>query len=458
MYKALVHRKKIRNKISLVLIFMILFSLSSCTIRKDETSEGKEGASAFEAEEKNAQVPDESTRKENDESDYEKWSADLKQLEEDITWYNAAPFERYGKDAFYQLYREIEAGLPSMTNSEREYKLRELIYSIGDGHIDMWTDKENAHGLPLMIDELKDGFYVINATVPYKSLVGQKIESINGVDVNEIVSKLERISNSENEYWRRSQAIEKLHYSYFYRLLGIEGDNPEIILVNETPVKCFDMLPLSAVFQWVKPFQLAEMPNGFIKEMIIYEAPYYYEFLEGDKVLRIVFSSCYHEDESYSLTDFGKDVLKDALLKKPEVLIIDLRDNGGGRASQLYAALPERFFKQTGFEKNPKFFVAIDEGTFSAGVLTAHVLKERFGATLIGTPTGGSPYTTGVTDTANKVLRNSGIQFRVSSEKVGKKMIENPTEHPDVLIEKTSADLNAGLDPVIEYAKSFVWK
>ncbi len=389
------------------------------------------------------------------EAEDQKWRDDLEQLKHDITWYNTAPFERYGEEAFNNLYDDIYQDIPYLSDNEIEYKFRELIYSIGDGHIDIWTENESDYSLPIMIDELDDGYYVVNVTKGYEGLMGEKVETINGHKIEDLIDKLEKISNSENKYWQRAGAIDKLHQAYFYNLLEIQEGRNKKIKINDKEVKFINMFFSLGSLEWVKPLELGSMPNSIVKEDAIYNTPYSYSFSEDGKILRINFSSCYYEYDDYSLVEFGKDIYSEAEIYKPEVLLIDLRDNGGGRASQLYAAISEKFFKEFGFINSPKFYVAINEGTFSAGVLTAHVLKDKFGATLIGTPTGGSPYTTGVTDTANKVLKNTGINFRVSSAKVGKKMIEHPSELPDVMIKRTFDDLKNDRDPILDYINSF---
>lgn len=448
-----------------VATIVVALSLTACEIRKvsteeEETGKQQEQSKETPTEQTDAEEDDSATGQENSDDssqsslDSAMWQEDLEQLKNDITWYNTSPFQRYGEEAFYSLYQEIYNEIPNLNDEQREYRFRELIYSIGDGHIDMWTEHESDLGLPIMIDELKDGFYIVNAIKQYKHLIGERVETINGMPIDELVAKLEKISNSENQYWQRNQAIEKLHYAYFYKLLGIQNSDESVLTVNDKKIAFFDMIVGYFVMEWELPLKVGAIPNGIIKDATIFERPYHHEFLEDGRVLVITFSSCYYELEDYPLTQFGEDVLAEALEKKPEVLLIDLRDNGGGRASQLYAAFSERFFTETGFLNNPNFFVATDSGTFSAGVLTAHVLRGKFGATLIGTPTGGSPYTTGVTDTANKVLKNTGISFRVSAEKIGKKMIQHPSELPDYVIEKSSSDLQAGLDPVIEFVKA----
>ncbi len=386
----------------------------------------------------------------------QKWLDDLEQLKHDITWYNTSPFERYGEEAFNKLYDEIYQEIPNLTDNEREYRFRELVYSIGDGHIDIWRDEESDYSLPIMIDELYDGFYVVNALDHYEGMIGEKVETINGQKIEDLIKKLEKISNSENEYWQRAGAIDKIHHKFFYELLDIERSDGKV-LINDKNLDFIDAGSDDLYFSWYRDLDICYLPNSSVSAFYTYFSPYEYGFLEKEfvveagEVLYLRFSSCYYEDETYPLTDFAEDLLNDALKHEPRVLIVDLRNNGGGNSSQIYAALTDKFFEQTSFVDNGNIFVVTNNNTFSAGAITAHVLKDKFGATIIGTPTGGSPFTTGVTDTANKVLKNTGINFRVSSAKVGKKMIANSSEIPDYIVRRTHEDIVNYNDPVLEY-------
>ncbi len=387
--------------------------------------------------------------------DAKKWREDLEQLKHDITWYNSSPFERYGEEKFNTLYNELYEQIPNLSDNEIEYKIRELVYSIGDGHIDIWQDEEGDYSLPIMIDELYDGFYVVNALDSYGDWIGTKVESINGEKIEVLVEKLEKISNSENQYWQRAGAIDKLHHKYFYKLLGLQLEN-DAILINDEELEFIDVNN-DEFYSWYRELDVSYMPNATVGQFYTYFFPYEYGFVGGShaiedgEVLYFRFSTCYYEDEEYPLIDFAEDLLNDALENKSKLLIVDLRNNGGGNSSQIYSVLTDRFFEQTPFVKNGNIFVLTNSQTFSAGAITAHVLKDKFGATIIGTPTGGSPFTTGVTDTANKVLKNTGINFRVSSAKVSKKMIENPSEIPDLEVKGTSEDVKNNVDPVFEY-------
>lgn len=380
----------------------------------------------------------------------ENWRADLEQLKHDLKWYNSAPFEKIGEENFNLMCEKIYNEIPELNDYELEYRFRELICSIGDGHIDMWSDKEFEKSLPLMIDELSDGYYVINAVNGNEKWIGEKINTINDLPIETVVEKFEKISNSESDNWKRAGAIDKLHDPHYYKLAGIQNkDNEDIIKINGEDVKAFNLfLNLNG---WEKNFYIPNLSNFFIWSSVCSESPYDFVWLEDNNLLLIRFSSCEKEYEDYGLVDFGKDVKKEIIVKKPKALLLDLRGNGGGSSAALFTAFSEHFFKEYGFVDNPNFFIATDNQTFSAGVTTTKFVKEKWGATHIGEATGGSPYTTNVSETANKVLEHSGLNFRISSDRISDEMIANPTEIPDVEIKRTIDDILNDRDPVLEY-------
>ncbi len=191
----------LKKVIVLFFIFSSLFILNACQIsRVDDTNDGKLNESDSVTENSDESIDEAIALEESSDLvnlDAKKWREDLEQLKHDITWYNTSPFERYGEEKFNKLYDEIYQQIPNLTNNEIEFKFRELVYSIGDGHIDIWRDEESDYSLPIMIDECYDGYFVVNALDGYDDWIGQKVETINGQRIEDLVKKLEKISNSE---------------------------------------------------------------------------------------------------------------------------------------------------------------------------------------------------------------------------------------------------------------------
>lgn len=430
---------------SLILTLTLLLGLAACEKGLAGPATGEEASG-----ESKAPKTGQDDNSEEGKEDVKIWLEDLEQLKKDLEWYNADPFKRYGKEKFYEDYEALKAALPEMkTREEREFSLRKLVYSIGDGHIDIWADRDRFEYLPIMINKLGDGnYYIVNVTKNLSQSFAKKVSRINGYTIEEIVAKFGEISNSESENWRLANAIDKLHFKNFYVLSGLAKEEDESINIDGVD---YSFYPFISQDSWFKPLDINNLTNFAVWNEYVDSKPYDLKWYDGKRVVVIEFSDCTKEYDDYPLYDWGLDVRKEVAEKRPEVLVLDLRSNGGGSPSALYTALPEDFFRKEGFINNPKFFIITNRQTFSAGATTTHYVKKNWGATHIGTGTGGSAFTTNVSSTAEKELKNTGLKFRISSDSVSKKAIDFPSEEPSLVIEQFIVDVEDERDVVLDY-------
>ncbi|MCK8058836.1 MULTISPECIES: hypothetical protein [unclassified Fusibacter] len=389
----------------------------------------------------------------------EQWIEDLDQFKHDLEWYSTGPYQKIGKETFEEMFNQLRADIPSLTDSQREWRFRELVYSIGDGHIDMWNPEQSSENLPILINEFEDGYFIVNALSDYAELIGEKVISINGVEIEEIVKNFEKISNKESIYWMRSGAIDKLHHAYFYKLFDYTDTLEELTVTTgsgDTALPSMSYIKIANPDHWDTQYTIGNLTNYSLWGTYTSNRPYKEEWFADNKVLVVRFSSCSDEDPNLPLTEFGQIVSENIDKYDPEYVLFDLRDNGGGYPSQLYQAFSESFFRKHDLIDSGRLFVATNRQTFSAGGMTTHFMVKTFGAIHIGQPTGGSPFTTVVSSTAAKELKNSGLGFRVSSEKISTKMIETPSVIPAVEVIPKSDDLLNGIDPVVNYVIELV--
>jgi C-terminal processing protease CtpA/Prc len=146
------------------------------------------------------------------------------------------------------------------------------------------------------------------------------------------------------------------------------------------------------------------------------------------------------------------------------VLIVDLRNNGGGD-SRLGEALLDHFVDKPYRSAAAKEWRASDEyrsfmrkglgrGTFSSAMETADAIKAYHLAPLLGEETGGLPNAFGELYTFR--LPRTGLVASVSSARYVRASGDT-TDHgpvrPDVVIHRTAEDLRLGRDPVLEQAR-----
>jgi carboxyl-terminal processing protease len=164
-----------------------------------------------------------------------------------------------------------------------------------------------------------------------------------------------------------------------------------------------------------------------------------------------------------------RNALEELLAQNPKGLILDLRYNGGGYLDQGIAVasefLPadisvvfERYSDGTmkenkstglGLATDIPMVVLVNEGSASAAEIVAGALQDLDRAKLVGITTYGK----GSVQSVNP-LSNEGSVAITSAEWLtpNKRLIQGIGLIPDVYIELTQADFDAGLDPQLDAA------
>lgn len=430
------------------------------TKAKDENSKTKENEEKTEKKKEKDKDKKEKTQKKHKENNEilggldegkQNWYKDILQFEKDINWYNVSPFEKLGEENFYKAYNELISKLKDYSIKKIEWEFRKLVFSLGDGHIDIWRVGENDSTLPIMIGKLEEGYFIVNAKKEYAHLIGERVDTIEGKKIEELISLFREVSNSENKYWNHTQAIDKLHFFYFYELAEIIDEGKSFLMVNSHEIPKIETYANLDENNWVNGIKLYNTPNSVISYSAKQKKPYSYSLDANNKIMKVVFSSAQAEIKEQGIIQFGEEVKKQMLKHRPQILIFDLRGNTGGSSASFTTGFPAKFFVETGFDNGRNLYIATDNGTFSAGAVTVRMLKQNYQAEQIGEETGGSAFTTNVSKTAQKTLENSGLNFRISSAKISKKMINNPTELPDTVIIRSKTDLLEKLDPIMEF-------
>jgi tricorn protease len=166
------------------------------------------------------------------------------------------------------------------------------------------------------------------------------------------------------------------------------------------------------------------------------------------------------EMDPAALARFRRELLTEADGK--EALVLDVRNNGGGRIhDELFALLAPRVHSyetpRGGLRMTQPFgavsrpmILLINGGSFSDAEIFPNGFRALGLGKLVGVPTGG-----GVIGTRDEVLLDNQTRFRVPEtgwETVEGRNLENWGVPPDFLVEITPADFLAGRDPQLERA------
>lgn len=398
---------------------------------------------------------------------------------------------------FDSLYQQINK---PMTELEFIKLLTPAVAIIQDGHNYVLPSKATVDSVrnykylfPFEIKCIADRFYITqDLSTSDASLTGLEITAINGVQSNDILQKL--ISNlrrdgNNNQY--AYDAINKHFRFYFHIYFGCSKDYLITYRTKSNEVGAYKIMGSSLpAIQKVKLEQYHQSENISSSGM-------------GLTVIDTLHTAV------LSITTFSPGIsnhrFKHEIVNYFEVItsndihhfIIDLRDNGGGNPNLVKFVLQHFFdqpFKQAGecrivnntdrylFSERTKskwypwygigafkpkknnfsgnLYVLVNEGTYSAGVICASVLRNNNRAVFVGTETGGNPIImAGYLIKTAWELPNTKIQvgpgnlctiYGDLSLNKGNGLI------PDYIIEPTIDDILSGADIQLNYTLQLI--
>lgn len=135
--------------------------------------------------------------------------------------------------------------------------------------------------------------------------------------------------------------------------------------------------------------------------------------------------------------------------QRPDKLVIDLRQNGGGDYFVGLASMVNRVRNHPEINRKGHLFVLIGPFTFSAAMSNAAHFRQKTAATLVGLPIGEKPNSYQELKTIRLPNSHLTLCYSVRFYKfvdTGENMIR-----PDREIETTWADFKAGRDPVLQW-------
>lgn len=131
-----------------------------------------------------------------------------------------------------------------------------------------------------------------------------------------------------------------------------------------------------------------------------------------------------------------------------EVLIVDLRDNGGGN-SMVFNPFVKETKKRDWINQKENLYVILGRRTFSSAVLNSMELKKNINATLIGEPTAGKPNHYG--EVKSLYLANVDLSVYYFSNYFKRSSVEVDAIYPDIQVNTTAGNFFDGKDDVLEY-------
>lgn len=361
------------------------------------------------------------------------------------------PFSVISEAEFDAQADDIAARLDGMTGAQFYYELRALVASIGDAHTTIdYADSWYAHllALPFAVTPAQGRWYAAILPGEHASMLGWEVTAISGMPIGEVFERAKSIISHENDVWAAQQFSNTVNFLDALQFLGVaSADDTGVTLTlceddASEPVELF--LPALSEAE-IMAADLARLtprsapltaPSGYYRAMA----------LDGGAFF-IQYNTC-QEAPDLPMADFASAVGELLRAGDYSKLILDLRYNTGGNSAVIEPLIAElHAFLQ---DHETPVYALIGEATFSSGIIGALDIRKHLGATLVGSPTGGS--VNGYGELKSFILPNSPMTVFYSTKYFNLVPgYEGSSLVPDIAVEATIDDRIAGRDAVVDY-------
>ena len=339
----------------------------------------------------------------------------------------------------------LDSDVPSVVAVE----LMRIIALLGarNGHTaihPLGEHRSTLHAFPLWLYEFDDGVFVVDAE--QSDLVGTELIAVEGVDVDEILAAVTPLIAYDNEWTIHARRPTFVVHASVLHGLG---------LVNESAQATFRMRARngSVVDATLDAIATGDLLSRFGGDRGLGRPGPAYLRRRRDWHWAEVAADGHAVHVGYNVTrgdvtDFALEVEALAGSSRVAVVILDLRQNGGGD-NRTYRPLLESL-ERLGSEK--RLAVLTSRLTFSAAMQLIVELEQDTQAVFVGEPTGGSPNQYG--DATKVELPNSGLNAFVATVawKTAGEFDDRVTRMPDIPVRQNSTAFFAGNDPVLDAA------
>lgn len=375
------------------------------------------------------------------------WQSDLAFLKDHAPLFHKDLFNKMSRSEYESYISALNTEIPSLTSNQIYARLMKLVTMFGDGHTVMQAS--TAEFYPVRFHIFSDGIFIIDAD--NKSLIGKKLESIEGINVKELYEKLIPYVARDNEWQVKTMMPLYMVNARLLNGIGVADSDKEISieLTDKSGNKISETFsPVShSDFRKYMPYSYAGIsdPPLYLQNT---DKNYWFEYLPESKTLYFKYNVVL-SDNNESVSKFIKRMSGVVEQNEIEKFIIDVRNNGGGNNFTSVGFI-DYISNNPDINQRGKLFLLIDRKTFSAASFFTSGIENMTEAIIVGEPTGATPNHYG--DAAALTLPNSGLTVRLSTI-----LWQNSfpwdsrvSTVPDIMVELSSDDYFNGKDPVLE--------
>lgn len=353
--------------------------------------------------------------------------------------------------------KNLKSKISQYSDERMLVELERLMCYMQDGHSYILPVARNINTfyMPIQFYIFSDGVFIIDAEEPYKNLVGCKVKTINGININKLIDDMNTYIHHDNIYTIKWFAPTVLRFRGIYEQYGLKAGaaNIEMQLADKTN-KLF-----TQTVSFISAADFRGMPKLFPSQTAANNPPplyltnvadnFWFTSLQEKQALYFQFNQVMDKEDE-TLAAFAS--LLDSALQtmKPKLFIIDVRHNNGGNASLLSPLID--VIKKFEWENiNSKIIVITGRNTFSAAQIFISLVNKETHALFAGEPSASKPNFVGEEDNMF-VLAHSGAMGNIS----GKYHETIPGDkrqwiEPNYPVSLSSTEYFKNTDPVLEF-------
>ncbi len=361
---------------------------------------------------------------------------------DDIAWYLDNSYLDYAEvqaaAADDLRLRAVAARIDSLSLGQQYLLLYRAFNQFNDAHTYFSLNRLNESSLPIIFERIERSFVIINSTSEWRHLIGQRIVSIDGCQIDDWYRRACDLAAADNDYGRSRRALDVLHRPLVYALYD-EVVKDSLLIETEA-------------FSGLLDFSAGRRPQQFLANdynnlrlgsntiqlfKIAARDPYGYRLDDEAKIITIYFNSL-SQLASADLVAFGESLRHLIESRLDYGVAFDFRTCLGGSAAALSTAFSADFLQSI----SDRACSYVSRNSMSAGTLLPAQLRHLFGFKIIGEMTPYSEHTAYVSATADK-YRIDAVDAAISSSFSNggyRARLAEPALCPDYLISPQLAD------------------
>lgn len=378
---------------------------------------------------------------------------DLELLYQTIRDRHPGPFTNTPEQEFLARIAQIEARIDTEDSMSFGLDLQSLAALIGDSHTttNLNSILSSGHMFPVSVKWMDGDWVLYQVDASHQSALGQQVTSVNGFSMDQVQEKMAPLISADNEIKLRRQLSQVFGHQEIMVYCGLLKPEEDLTLTLENGTS-ITLSPLSMQDQsgWPKINGLSQQRQGSAPTDY-QKGTYYFSLPLDSRTYYIQYNQCM-EDPELPMETFTAQVMADLEQGSYSVLLLDLRNNGGGSDGVIIPLLMELAPLVRSGEL--ELWGLVGEATFSSASINALEIREMGGG-LAGEPTSGSVDHFG--STGSFTLPNTGVRVSMST-----KFIDTGTLlecaaglgvepiQPDVIVYQTLEDYLAGQDTLVD--------